>query len=161
MKKIWPIFILLIVLSVSGMPANALAPYTTWTLGPGGVLYPIQDAYTPLDEIILPVAGPEDMFIAPDGFIYIADTDNARIVKLDADFQIVAEFGHEVLQSPTGLYVDAAGTLYIADSGSNTIVILDHNGNLINQFGRPTEPLFGANREFLPRKIAVDARQNL
>jgi DNA-binding beta-propeller fold protein YncE len=161
MKKVWAILFLLIVLSVGVVPVVGVSPYTTWTLGPGGEPYPIQDAYTPLAEIELPVSEPEDMFFAPDGFFYIADTDNGRIIKLDAEFQIIAEYGHGILQTPTGIYVDAEGTLYIADSGSNTIVILDQDGNLMNQFGRPSEPLFGANREFLPRKIAVDARQNL
>jgi tetratricopeptide (TPR) repeat protein len=161
MNKIGLFLLLALLLSISVTPASAVSPYTTWTLGPGGEPFPIQDAYTALDEMILPVSSPEDMFVAPDGFLYLADTGNGRIIKLDAAFQIVAEFGLDVLQAPTGIYVDEAGTLYIADSGSNTIVILDHEGNLINQFGRPTEPLFGATRQFLPRKITVDARQNL
>ncbi len=161
MKKILTLLLLLIGLSVGGIPAQAVSPYTTWTLGPGDSLWPTQDAYTPLDEIDLPLSGPEEMVYAPDGFLYIADTGNGRIVKLDTSFQITAEFGVDVLQSPTGLFVDDEGTIYVADAGKNTIVILDADGNLVNEFGRPTEPLFGANREFLPRKIAVDARKNL
>jgi tetratricopeptide (TPR) repeat protein len=161
MKKILSILLLVIGLSAVGAPVLAVSPYTTATLGPGGFLWPMQDAYTPLDEIELPLSGPEDMFLAPDGFLYVADTGNGRIVKLDEDFQIAAEFGQEILQSPTGVFVDDAGTLYIADAGKNTIVILDSSGDLLNEFGRPTEPLFGANRQFLPRKIAVDARENL
>ncbi len=161
MKKVLLLVSLLIGLSVASAPVRAQSPYTTGTLGPGGFLWPTQDAYTPLVEIDLPLSGPEDMFFAPDGFLYIADTGNRRIVKLDADFQIMAEFGQGILQSPTGLFVDEDGTLYIADAGKNTIIILDANGNLVTEFGRPSEPLFGANREFLPRKIAVDTRKNL
>ncbi|NWF68478.1 MAG: YIP1 family protein [Chloroflexi bacterium] len=161
MKRTTLILLLLLLLSAASAPAQALAPYSTWTLGPGSELYPIQDAYRPLDQIDLAVAAPEDMFFAPDGYLYVSDTDNGRIVKLDADFQIIAEFGGDILQAPTGIYVDQAGSIYVADAGSNTIVILDQDGQLVNQFGRPSEPLFGANRDFLPRKIAVDARQNL
>ncbi|MDX2162417.1 MAG: YIP1 family protein [bacterium] len=150
-----------LLVAVAAAPVTANSPYTTWTRGPGGSLYPSQDAYTPLDQIDLPVAGPEDMFFAPDGFLYIADTGNRRILKLDDNFEIAAEFGSDVLQAPRGVWVDAAGTMYIADAGSNTVVILDSSGALVHQFGRPTEPLFGANRQFLPRKIAVDARGNL
>lgn len=142
-------------------PVNAIAPYTTWTLAPGGYFSPTQDAYTPLAEIELPVSRPEEMFLAPDGFLYIADTGNGRIVKLGTDFEIIAEFGGDLLDDPTGLFVDEEGTIYIADAGTNTIVILDADGNLINQFGRPSEPLFGANRQFRPRKVSVDARKNL
>ncbi len=143
------------------MQANALPPYTTLALGPGGELYFTQDAYTPLDEIDLPLSRPEAMHFAPDGFLYIADSGNRRLVKLDANFQIVAELGQGVLQTPTGLFVDDDGTLYIADAGKETVVILSKDGELIKEFGRPTEPLFGKDRQFLPRKIAVDARKNL
>ncbi|MBL8160366.1 MAG: YIP1 family protein [Anaerolineae bacterium] len=161
MKKIAPLLLILFALSFIVLRVDAVAPYTTWTLGPGSSLYPIQDAYSPAGEIVLPVSGPEDMFVAPDGFLYVADTENGRIIKLDSTFQITAEFGQDILDSPTSVHVDGAGTLYIADAGSNTIVLLDQDNNLIKQFGRPSEPLFGANREFLPRKLAVDARQNL
>jgi tetratricopeptide (TPR) repeat protein len=141
--------------------ASALSPYTTWTMGPGGRLFLTQDAYIPIEEIDLPLAGPDELFFAPDGFLYVADTGNGRIVKLDHNFEIVAEFGKGILEAPTGLFIDADGIFYIADARKNTIVILDSAGNLINEFGRPSEPLFGRRREFLPRKIVVDARKNL
>jgi sugar lactone lactonase YvrE len=160
MKKVFLLFLLVIGLAVI-VPVTARSPYTTWALGPGGYPYPTQDAYTPLDEIDLPLSSPEEMFLTPDGVLYIADTGNGRILRLGADFQIAAEFGEGILQSPTGLFVDEAGTLYIADAGKNTIVILDANGNLLNEFGRPSEPLFGKRREFLPRKITVDVRKNM
>lgn len=161
MKRLLLLLLLVLLLLPGGAPVLANAPYTTWTLGPGGWLVPTQDAYTPLGQIDLPVSGPEDMFLAPDGALYIADTGNGRILQLDAEFEVVAEYGQDILDEPTGVYVDEAGTLYIADAGRNMIVILDAAGNLVNEFGRPSEPLFGANRQFLPRKIAVDQRQNL
>ncbi len=161
MKKALWLLLLPLVLAVTGGQALALAPYTTWAMGPNGRLFLTQDAYIPKDETDLPVAGPEDMHFAPDGFLYVADTGNGRIVKLDRAFQVVAELGRGILQSPTGLFVDRDGVIYIADAGKNRVVILDGDGNLIREFGRPTEPLFGRNREFLPRKIAVDVRKNL
>lgn len=161
MKKLIVFLLALMVLAASSAPLTALTPYTTWTLGPGKSLWPSQDAYTPLGEIDLPLSGPEEMFLTPDGTLYIADTGNRRIVRLDANFQIAAEYGVGILNSPTGLFVDGDGTLYIADAGRKTIVILGADGELINEFGRPSEPLFGARREFLPRKLVVDARRNL
>lgn len=157
----WAILGLLFLLVSLGHTAAAQTPYATVTLGPSRTLFPTQDAYVPLDEVRLSVASPEDMFFAPDGFLYVADTGNKRILKLDAQFQIVAELGQDILQAPTGLFVDEDSTLYITDASKNTVVILDSAGQLINEFGRPTEPLFGANREFRPRKIAVDARKNM
>lgn len=162
MKRGAWVVIAALVLALTVSPAAAQwSPYTTWTLGPGGVFWQTQNAYTPLDQIDLPVDSPEEMFVTPDGTLYIADTGNGRILKLNADFEIAAEYGVGLLDAPTGLYVDADGTLYIADAGKDMIVILDADGGLLHEFGRPSEPLFGVNREFLPRKIAVDARENL
>jgi tetratricopeptide (TPR) repeat protein len=151
----------LLLLTTTTSWAQTQAPYATWTLSPGLYFVRTQDAYTPLAQIDLPVSGPEDMFYAPDGYLYVADTGGGRILRLDGAFQIAAELGAEHLDSPTGVFVDADGTIYVADAGRNMVVILDGDGALVNEFGRPTEPLFGENRQFLPRKIAVDARGNL
>lgn len=160
MKRIVPLILLALLFGLTSGKATANTPYTTWTLGPGGFLSMTQDAYTPVAEIDLPISGADDMFITDDGLLYVADTDNGRIVKFD-NFIEVASYGEDVLQGPSGLFVDDEGVMYVADARQNMIFILDPNGNVINQFGRPSEPLFGTNREFLPRKIAVDARQNL
>jgi DNA-binding beta-propeller fold protein YncE len=161
MKKLAAILLLVLALSgLSASGAQATSPYTTWALGPGGLLFLTQDAYRPYDEIALPIAGAEDFIVTADGTIYLADTGKGRILKLE-NFEIAATLGAEVLQSPTGIDVGPDGTLYIADAKTNTVVILDQAGNLISQLGRPGEPLFGKSRQFLPRKIAVDARKNL
>lgn len=163
MKKILPllaVFLALLLLAFPGGRARADSPYTTWAYGPRGGLVITQDAYSPYTEVDLPINGAEDMFVSPDGSVYIADTGNGQILKLK-DWQVIATYGKGTLQSPTGLYVDDQGTMYVADAGKNSVFILDKNGNVMKEFGRPTEPLFGKNRQFLPRKIAVDARQNL
>jgi tetratricopeptide (TPR) repeat protein len=101
------------------------------------------------------------MFITEDGLIYVADTGNGRIVKLNANYEVETIYGEEELQGPTGLFVDDEGTIFVADARQDMIFIFDADGNVVNSFGRPSEPLFGQNRQFLPRKIAVDARENL
>lgn len=140
--------------------AGAESPYNTFATGPGGWLYITQDAYTPLMEIDLPISDAEDMFVTSGGTVYIADTGNGLIVKLE-DMEVVATYGAGLLGGPTGVFVDEAGTIYVADAETDSIVILDSDGNLVTQFGRPDEPLFGQSKEFLPRKIAVDARKNI
>ncbi|MCA9954107.1 MAG: DUF1282 family protein [Anaerolineales bacterium] len=163
MKKIaFLIFIFGIVL-VTAVPthADSTSPYTTWAIGPRGYLVMTQDAYTPYDEIDLDISGAEDMFITEDGVIYVADTGNGRIVQLNANYEVETIYGEEELSAPSGLFVDDEGTIYVADSRQDMIYIFDAAGNVVNSFGRPDEPLFGQNRQFLPRKIAVDARENL
>ncbi len=160
MKKILWILPLGLILMFTSTSVSAESPYTTWAWGPGGWLIRTQDAYTPLTEIDLPISAAEDLYVTSDGSIFIADTGNGRILKLQ-DFDVVASYGEGILKGPTGLFVDNDGTMYIADGKQDSIVILDRYGNLIKQFGRPVELLFGQDKEFLPRKIAVDARQNL
>jgi tetratricopeptide (TPR) repeat protein len=160
MKKIIRIITITSVLLITFIQVSADSPYTTWAWGPGGHLVETQDAYRPYDEIDLPISAAEDMFITAEGVIYIADSGNGRIVKLE-DFEVIGSYGEDILQGPTGLFVDDEGIMYIADGKSDSIVILDQDGNLLKQFGRPTEPLFGKDKEFLPRKIAVDVRKNI
>jgi len=160
MKTIIRILLITAILALTPFDVSADSPYTTWAQGPGGWLTMTQDAYSPISEVELPISGAEELFITPDGTFYIADTGKGRIVKLE-NFEITATFGEDVLEGPTGLFVDEVGTLYVADAKLNEVFIFDSAGNLLNRFGRPTEPLFGKTREFLPRKIAVDARKNL
>jgi tetratricopeptide (TPR) repeat protein len=157
------VLMVLVVMLLAGslpQPAEALTPYRTWALGPRGRLYLTQDAYIPFNEIELPINAAEDLYITPDGQIYIADTGNGRILRLQQD-GLTAEFGKGLLEKPTGVFVDGEGVIYVADAGKNHVVILDADGNLINEFGRPSEPLFGRRAEFLPRKLVVDARKNI
>jgi hypothetical protein len=161
MKRLLYLGLLGAIIALTTRAAQADAPYTTWAAGPNGGLVMTQEAYSPAAEIDLPVSGPEDMFITREGIIYLADTGNGRIVKLDKNFEVESSYGEDVLNGPTGLFVDDDGVMYVADAGQNSIVILGPDGAVINQFGRPSEPLFGRSREFLPRKLAVDARQNL
>ena len=155
------ITLLALVFIKGAAPVLAESPYTTWAPGPGGYLYFTQDAYTPSAEIGLPISGAEDMFVAPDGMLYIADTGNGQILKLDSQRQVVATLGKGALGGPTGVFVDEEGLVYVADGQKNTVVVLNPDGSLQKEFGHPSEPLFGKNREFLPRKIAVDKRKNI
>lgn len=160
MKKLAILCTVAVLLLLSTLPVSAKTPYTTWSFGPGDTLIMTQSAYEPLVEIDLDIDGAQDFVMTDDGILYIADTGNHRIVKVE-NGQITAEYGNEVLEGPTGLTLDEAGNFYIADGASNTIVILDPQGALIRSFGKPDEPLFGQTNEFLPRKIAIDVRKNL
>jgi DNA-binding beta-propeller fold protein YncE len=160
MKKIILLILLVASLILTPFNVSAESPYTTWAMGPSGYLTMTQDAYSPSAEVDLPISSAEEMVILPNGTMFIADTGNGRIVKLE-NFEIVATYGEDYLKSPTGLFIDEEGNIYVADSNLNEVFIFDPSGSLIREIGRPTEPLFGKTREFLPRKIAVDARKNL
>src|SRR5690606_24351716 len=126
------------ILLVTAVPthADSTSPYTTWAIGPAGWLVMTQDAYTPYDEIDLDISGAEDMFITEDGVIYVADTGNGRIVKLNANYEVDTIYGEEELSAPSGLFVDDEGTLFVADARQDMIYIFDAAGNVVNSFGR-------------------------
>ena len=81
---------------------------------------------------------PQDVFVAPGGDIYIADTNNHRVVVLDNDLKtvvnVITGFDNAGLpdqfNKPTGVCVTEEGWLYVADSANHRIVVLDETGAL-------------------------------
>ena len=142
MKKILLLISVVTILVLTPLRVSAESPYTTWAQGPGGWLTMTQDAYSPAAEVDLPISAAEEMVVMPDGTLYIADTGNGRIVRLE-NFEIVATYGEDVLEGPTGLFVDEEGVVYVADAKLNKVFIFDADGTLLKEIGRPTEPLFG------------------
>ncbi|MBO9540875.1 SMP-30/gluconolactonase/LRE family protein [bacterium] len=115
------------------------------------------------------------------GNLYIADSDNARIRKVDPDGLITtvagrtgASYGGDgglatnaYLSSPNGVAADATGNLYIADSSNNRIRKVALDGTITTVVGSGTKgysgdggPATGAALDF-PRGVTLDAAGNL
>ena len=102
------------------------------------------------------------------GNIYVADTANHRVRKIDASFTITTIAGNGTagfsgdngpatqaqIQQPYGLAIDPAGNLYIADLGNNRIRKVSPNG-IISTFPDANLKLNA------PRNVAVDAAGNV
>ncbi|WP_129626039.1 flippase activity-associated protein Agl23 [Candidatus Oscillochloris fontis] len=126
---------------------------------------------------------PRGIAVDAEGNIYVADTWNARIVKYNAQLQVVGSWGSGTqdlgdgrkatitdgdpvknaenplgLFGPRGLALDAEGNLYIADTGNKRIVVTDTTGNYRYQWGYAGAEL-GAFNE--PVGVAVDAQGNV
>jgi len=56
------------------------------------------------------------------GNVYIADSDNSRVVEVAAGVASVLNTGSLTLSVPSGIAVDGTGDVYIADSSSNRVV---------------------------------------
>lgn len=93
--------------------------------------------------------GPWGLSTDSEGFVYVADSDNQRIQKLDRDGTFVEQWtGYDGadFQKPTGVYVDEGDTVYVCDSLAETIVLFDTDGtvlevwNLAEIYGDTTEP---------------------
>lgn len=98
------------------------------------------------------LASPAGVHVTPDGTIYIADLDNARIRKVTQDGIISTIAGSgttgsegdggpataATLDQPTTVSADDAGNVYIADSAASRIRRIDPNGTISTFAGTGT-----------------------
>lgn len=107
-----------------------------------------------------PFSNPNDLYMTDKGQLYIADTGNNRIVRLDADMRYVDEIGggdgEEALRGPQGVFVTKDGRVYVADTGNGRIVEFDENHGFVRAVGRPETELITDATAFRPTKVAVD-----
>ena len=90
------------------------------------------------------------------GGIYIADTFNRRLQKLDATGAFVAEWstaGGVALMKPTGVFVDSNDHVYVCDSLAETVYVLATDGALLDRWY--LRDILGVRSE--PEDIVLDA----
>lgn len=90
-------------------------------------------------------ASPEDMVIdQKTGVVYITDTGNERVLKLDKNFSYILEWGsndskasNEVgkFNHPHGIDVDSKGYVYVNELENARIQKFDENGTFVKQWG--------------------------
>jgi hypothetical protein len=163
--------IIFITVICSGPAAFAVSniPYHTYNYDYWQDVYYTPAAYIPDksysgdDLNVGPFKNPQDIFVAHDGKVYIADTENNRIIILDDTMKvdrIIETFDNngtlDSFQTPSGLFVTNKNELYIADTGNFRIVALTQNGNLMKIIQNPTSEVLDADFIFAPLKIAVD-----
>ena len=93
------------------------------------------------------LASPQSVFVDSSGAIYIADTNNNRIRKIDAGSNIISTIagggaGTDIgdglsatsarLASPQAVFVDSSGAIYIADTGNSRIRKITAGSNIIS-----------------------------
>jgi tripartite motif-containing protein 71 len=83
----------------------------------------------------------EGVAISSNGEVYIADSGNDCIWKLNNQFSSAEklggfEAGTGALADPKGLVIDSRGYLYVADSGNDRIAVFDQFGNFAKSLGK-------------------------
>jgi DNA-binding beta-propeller fold protein YncE len=136
----------------------------------GGRREPLSPGYVFRGEVIMgdkesgTFKNPEDLFIGKDGYIFVADTGNNRILKFDPKGQFVYSLtgdrdGREKLNRPSGLFVNEDGEIYVADTENHRVLRLKPDGALIKSYDKPDfvqEAYF-----YRPGKVVVDKRDYL
>ena len=97
MKKLISVFCLLFVLAtVLALPVGAAKTYQTYTYSIDGYALHSPDAYTPVKNVNWKDMGlekeldtPHDIVVDEKDNVYIADTNNSRIVVLDRYFKVM------------------------------------------------------------------------
>lgn len=155
--------------SGSSVKAAETVPYDTYTYDHYEDQKYTPAAYVPdgmitgTDWEIGSLAAPQDMNIADDGTIYIADTGNNRIVVLGSDYEVqkvITSYEYDgkecTFNKPSGVYYSLSGHLYVADTGNFRVVALDDNGATVKIIENPVSEVLEEGFVFSPLKVAVD-----
>jgi len=158
------VLILTVAISVISFAQETFAASRDYTINDGKRV-PIPETYV-LKKVINNIGSkgeepvylkePEDLFINSQGYIFIADTGNNRIVKITSDGELVDIFKGspgKLLKAPKGVYADDNGNMYIADTGNLRIVHLSSEGELVEEFIKPDSELLDETFTFDSTKL--------
>jgi DNA-binding beta-propeller fold protein YncE len=99
---------------------------------------------------------PHSIVIDSQGFLHVADRNNARIQVLDADGTFVRESRHP--GTPCGLFLTPGGELWLAHGHTGLVMKLDLDGNVLGAMGGQGKT---AGRFGEAHYIAVSARDEV
>ncbi|MBQ8554777.1 MAG: SMP-30/gluconolactonase/LRE family protein [Clostridia bacterium] len=159
-KSLLAMVMLVVVLVTSVAPAMADTdlPYDTYNYDYWQDIFRTPAAYVPKGSVqgvdltfngesLGAFKAPQDMCVAPDGSIYLADSGNNRIIVMDGAMttvlDVISSFDNHGIAdgfaNPTGVAVTEDKTLYVADSNNRRIVALDSTGALVRVIEIPVQ----------------------
>lgn len=140
--------------------ASSATSYTL-TLDRKGNFVRTQDAYLPGNTVMhLGLGTAEDLFIDHDDMIFIADTDNRRILKYDPlTDAAVLEITHEAFQTPRGIFITVNQEIFVADTNAGSLFVFNPDGSYNREISSIESPSF--NNQFRPLKVSVDVAGNI
>lgn len=105
----------------------------------------------------------QDICFGKDGFIYMLDSENGRVIVLNSDFtfnrsidSFYADGKESPLNKPQGIYVQTDGNIYIADTENMRLICCDAQGNILNEIKRPESDVVPEDLDYYPIKVIKD-----
>lgn len=162
-KRCLTIALSALVCSLSCVPAAA--EVRNFVIDVDDNMLPIPETYTVsnviknLDGTDLAFKNAEDLFIDSQDNIYVADTGNNRVLKLDEKGKVLLEikkaFGTN-LSSPRGVFVDEDLNIWIADTGNNRLAVVTPDAKDYIEYKKPSGVTDSKGETFDIEKIVVN-----
>ena len=101
---------------------------------------------------------PTNLTVDEEGYIYVTDTGNARVMKFDPRGKFIIQIGQlsdspGSFHRPKGVAVDRKGIVYVVDSSFNNVQLFNDEAQLLMYFGKGGDAPGSMN---LPAHITVD-----
>lgn len=168
--------IISLIISFLSFPNTVLAaePYTSYTYTARMNGIPSLNGYVPEDVYVGADFGteglntPKDLKFDSDGKLYIVDTGNSRILKLNQALElelIINSFDNqgntESFNQPEGMFITKEGNIYVADTQNSRVIKFDSDFNLLQILDKPDLGGLSTTTEYKPQKIAVDDSERI
>ena len=118
--------------------------------------------FSKINGLQIPLNNPNDLAVHGDR-IYIADTDNNRIVITDLELNYVDQISEFTLNdnstslsAPNGVFVSGDDLIYVADTDNERVVIFDLSLNAIREVKDPKGSILEEDFVFRPKKVTAD-----
>lgn len=153
--------------------AAAEAPYEAYTYNYYRDSVPLPAPYLPERSVsgedlgIQAFRSPNDLYATEEGLVYILDSGNGRIVRTDAEWNVLGvidgfdrEGRADRFSNPGGIFVaegrDEGRLIYVADTDNRRIVVLTEEGEFRRIIDNPQSDILPADFQFNPTKVTVD-----
>ena len=121
-------------------------------------------------KLDVPLKNPQSVF-AYKNHIFLADTDNSRIIELEytdkktlVPIRIIDQvnesplLANPKLNRPYDIFVDNKEAIYIADTDNGRVIKTDYDLNVLHVYVEPDDPTYEKDKAFLPVKVLADDR---
>ena len=162
-KRCLTVALSVLVCSLSCVPAAA--EVKNFVIDTDNNMLPIPETYTVtnviknLDGTDIAFKNAEDLFVDSEDNIYVADTGNNRVLKLNSQGKVLLEIKTAFLKnlnSPRGVFVDSDLNIWIADTGNQRLVVVTKDAKDYIEYKKPSGITDSKGATFDIEKVVVN-----